>query len=53
MTLQGVDRAVFRELLHTTFDIITEEMLMERIFCAWEKGFEGLPIRLEGWIMGL
>jgi hypothetical protein len=32
---------------------VTEEMLMERIFCAWEKGFEGLPIRLEGWIMGL
>lgn len=53
MILQGVDRAVFRELLHSTFDIVTEETLMERIFCAWEKGFEGLPIRLEGWLYGL
>lgn len=26
---------------------------MERIFCAWEKGFEGLPVRLDGWILGL
>lgn len=26
---------------------------MERIFCAWEKGHEGLPLRLEGWIAGL
>ncbi|XP_055535146.1 calaxin isoform X2 [Wyeomyia smithii] len=49
----GIDRSVFRELLHSTFDIVTEETLMERIFCAWEKGFEGLPIRLEGWILGL
>lgn len=50
---QGIDRAVFRELLHTTFDIVTDETLMERIFCAWERGYEGLPVRLEGWIMGL
>ncbi|XP_065085328.1 calaxin [Ochlerotatus camptorhynchus] len=49
----GIDRSVFRELLHSTFDIVTEETLMERIFCAWEKGYEGLPIRLEGWILGL
>ncbi|XP_055606790.1 calaxin-like [Uranotaenia lowii] len=49
----GIDRSVFRELLHSTFDIVTEETLMERIFCAWEKGYEGLPIRLEGWIVGL
>ncbi|XP_058822595.1 calaxin-like [Topomyia yanbarensis] len=49
----GIDRSVFRELLHSTFDIVTDETLMERIFCAWEKGFEGLPIRLEGWILGL
>jgi Ca2+-binding EF-hand superfamily protein len=44
---------VFRELLHSTFDIVTEETLMERIFCTWDKGFEGLPLRLEGWVVGL
>lgn len=52
-TIEGIDRSVFRELLHSTFDIVTEDALMERIFCTWDKGFEGLPIRLEGWICGL
>jgi len=52
-TLEGISREVFRELLHSTFDIVTEEALMERIFCTWDKGFEGLPLRLEGWICGL
>lgn len=52
-SIEGIDRSVFRELLHSTFDIVTEEALMERIFCTWDKGFEGLPIRLEGWICGL
>lgn len=50
---QGIDRIVFRELLHSTFDIVTEEILMERIFCAWDKAHEGLPLRLEGWLIGL
>ncbi|CAO1395980.1 unnamed protein product [Diamesa tonsa] len=52
-TMEGIDRSVFRELLHSTFDIVTEETLMERIFCTWDKGFEGLPLRLEGYICGL
>lgn len=26
---------------------------MERIFTAWEKEYEGLPLRLEGWLYGL
>lgn len=52
-TIEGIDRAVFREILHSTFDIVTEETLMERIFCTWDKGYEGLPLRLEGWICGL
>lgn len=47
-TIEGIDRSVFRELLHSTFDIVTEDALMERIFCTWDKGYEGLPIRLEG-----
>lgn len=51
--VEGIDRSVFRELLHSTFDVVTEEALMERIFCAWEKGHEGMPIRLEGWLVGI
>lgn len=53
MSSQGIDRIVFRELLHSTFDIVTEEILMERIFCSWDKAHEGLPLRLEGWLIGL
>lgn len=53
MFSQGIDRIVFRELLHSTFDIVTEEILMERIFCSWDKAHEGLPLRLEGWLIGL
>lgn len=26
---------------------------MERIFTNWEKGNEGMPLRLDGWIVGL
>lgn len=26
---------------------------MERIFCSWDKAHEGLPLRLEGWLIGL
>ncbi|XP_054727447.1 calaxin [Anastrepha obliqua] len=51
--VEGVDRIVFRELLHSTFDIVTEEILMERIFCCWDRAHEGLPLRLDGWLTGL
>lgn len=50
---QGIDRNIFRELLHSTFDISAEETLMERLFLSWEKGNEGLPLRLESWITGI
>lgn len=50
--LQGIDRAIFRELLHNTFDVITEDTLIERMFVYWDKDSEG-AIRLEPWIMGL
>lgn len=43
---------VFRELLHNTFDVVTEEVLMDRIFCAFDRGNVGV-IRLEEWVTGL
>ncbi|KAF7271161.1 calaxin [Rhynchophorus ferrugineus] len=49
---EGIDRTVFREVLHNTFDIITENMLMERIFCVWDKINGGL-ITLENWFHGM
>lgn len=49
---QGIDRVVFREILHNTFDIVAENMLMDRIFCVWDKTNSGL-ISLEAWLNGL
>lgn len=43
---------VFRELLHNTFDIITEDMLMDRIFCVWDKLNAGL-LTSDAWFSGL
>lgn len=39
--------------MHSTFDISSEEMLIERCFTHWEKGNEGGPLQFEGWIIGL
>ncbi|XP_015111072.1 EF-hand calcium-binding domain-containing protein 1 [Diachasma alloeum] len=51
-TVEGIDRTIFRELVHNTFDIITEDALIERMFCCWDRECEG-AIRLESWITGL
>ncbi|XP_076284120.1 calaxin-like [Lasioglossum baleicum] len=50
--IEGIDRTVFRDLLHDTFKVITEDALVERIFCCWDRENEGI-IRLEPWIMDL
>ncbi|EFN72544.1 EF-hand calcium-binding domain-containing protein 1 [Camponotus floridanus] len=50
--VEGIDRNIFRELLHNTFHVITEDTLVERLFCCWDREIEGV-IRLEPWIMGL
>ncbi|XP_045481716.1 EF-hand calcium-binding domain-containing protein 1 [Harmonia axyridis] len=49
---EGIDRTIFREVLHNTFDIVTENMLMDRIFCVWDKSNSNL-ISLESWFHGL
>lgn len=50
--IQVIDRTIFRELLHNTFRVITEDILVERLFCCWDREIEGV-IRLEPWIIGL
>ncbi|XP_034253300.1 EF-hand calcium-binding domain-containing protein 1 [Thrips palmi] len=49
---EGLDRVVFRELLHNTFDMVTEEVLMDRIFCAFDRCNDGV-IRMDEWVCGL
>ncbi|KAK6618027.1 hypothetical protein RUM44_002469 [Polyplax serrata] len=50
--IEGLDRVVFRELVHNAFDLVTEEILIDRIFCAFDKNNDGV-IRLDNWICGL
>ncbi|XP_012529506.1 EF-hand calcium-binding domain-containing protein 1 [Monomorium pharaonis] len=52
LIVEGIDRSIFRELLHSTFHVITEDVLIERLFCCWDREIES-AIRLEPWIMGL
>ncbi|XP_026274651.2 calaxin [Frankliniella occidentalis] len=49
---EGLDRVAFRELLHNTFDMVTEEVLMDRIFCAFDRCNDGV-IRMDEWVCGL
>ncbi|XP_047360761.1 EF-hand calcium-binding domain-containing protein 1-like [Vespa velutina] len=51
-SVEGIDRSIFRDLLHNTFKVITEDTLVERLFCCWDRENEG-TIKLESWIMGL
>ena len=50
--MQGLDRVVFTELLHNTFDLVTEDVLMDRIFCAFDRNSSGV-VKLEDWVCGL
>jgi len=43
---------IFREVLHNTFDLVTEEVLMDRVFCAFDRRNDGV-LRLDEWLLGL
>jgi Ca2+-binding EF-hand superfamily protein len=43
---------VFRELLHNAFDLVTEDTLMDRIFCVFDRTGCG-SVRLEDWLCSL
>lgn len=51
-SFQGLDKTILREVLYNTFDIVTEEVLMDRIFTVWDKGNLGL-LTPECWLAGL
>ncbi len=47
-----MERVLFKEVLHSTFQIVTEDVLMDRIFNAFDKRNDGV-IRIDEWISGL
>ena len=43
---------MFREILHNTFRILSEDVIMDRIFNAFDKRSDGV-IQTDEWISGL
>ncbi|XP_014239419.1 EF-hand calcium-binding domain-containing protein 1 [Cimex lectularius] len=49
---EGLERTVFRDLLHNTFNVSAEDILMERIFCAFDTSCDGI-IKCDEWVQGM
>lgn len=52
---QGIDQNTFRDVMHNTFDLVTEEAILERIWITWERGAAGGEgaLKFESWVRGL
>ncbi|KAL4703731.1 hypothetical protein ACJJTC_016738 [Scirpophaga incertulas] len=53
--LDGIDQGTFRDVMHNTFEMITEEAILERIWVTWDRGAGGGEgaLRFEAWARGL
>lgn len=47
-----MERIMFKEILHDVFHILTEDILIDRIFSAFDKRSDGI-ILVDEWILGL
>ncbi|XP_075985074.1 calaxin [Anticarsia gemmatalis] len=53
--IDGIDQSTFRDVMHNTFDLVTEEAILERMWMTWERGAAGGEgsLRFESWVRGL
>ncbi|XP_030032152.1 EF-hand calcium-binding domain-containing protein 1 [Manduca sexta] len=53
--IEGIDQSTFRDVMHNTFDLVTEEAILERVWITWERGAAGGEgaLRFEVWVRGL
>ncbi|XP_026320276.1 EF-hand calcium-binding domain-containing protein 1 isoform X2 [Hyposmocoma kahamanoa] len=53
--IEGIDQNTFRDVMHNTFDLVTEEAILERIWITWERGAAGGEgaLKFESWVRGL
>ncbi|CAB3241141.1 unnamed protein product [Arctia plantaginis] len=53
--IDGIDQSTFRDVMHNTFDLVTEEAILERMWITWERGAAGGEgsLRFESWVRGL
>lgn len=52
---QGIDQNTFRDVMHNTFDLVTEEIVLDRIWSSWDRGINGGEgaLKFEAWTKGL
>ncbi|XP_050669803.1 calaxin isoform X2 [Leptidea sinapis] len=53
--IDSIDQNTFRDVMHNTFDLVTEEIVLDRIWSTWDRGTnsgEG-SLKFEPWAKGL
>ncbi|XP_072937648.1 calaxin [Epargyreus clarus] len=53
--VDGIDQCTFRDVMHNTFDLVTEEAVLDRVWLTWERGPTGGEgaLKFETWAHGL
>ncbi|CAK1540313.1 unnamed protein product [Leptosia nina] len=53
--IDGIDQNTFRDVMHNTFDLVTEEIVLDRIWSSWDRGVNGGEgaLKFEAWAKGL
>ncbi|XP_047520662.1 EF-hand calcium-binding domain-containing protein 1 isoform X1 [Pieris napi] len=53
--IDGIDQNTFRDVMHNTFDLVTEEVVLDRIWSSWDRGVNGGEgaLKFEAWAKGL
>ncbi|XP_050345781.1 calaxin isoform X2 [Nymphalis io] len=53
--IDGIDQNTFRDVMHNTFDLVTEDVVLDRVWLTWERGVNGGEgaLKFEAWARGL
>ncbi|XP_046963671.1 EF-hand calcium-binding domain-containing protein 1 [Vanessa cardui] len=53
--IDGIDQNTFRDVMHNTFDLVTEDIVLDRVWLTWERGINGGEgaLKFEAWARGL
>ncbi|XP_049883235.1 calaxin [Pectinophora gossypiella] len=55
LKIEGIDQNTFRDVMHNTFDLVTEETIVDRVWTTWERGAAGGEgaLKFDSWVKGL
>ncbi|XP_039761944.1 EF-hand calcium-binding domain-containing protein 1 isoform X2 [Pararge aegeria] len=53
--IEGIDQNTFRDVMHNTFDLVTEDVVLDRVWLTWDRGANGGEgaLKFEAWARGL